>query len=78
MKHFTGLLIGRRKIGRFHGNFRGNLGRKAIGKKRRILWLFSGQISLEIDQFCADQTSLVNVFLREVIICSFNNNTLQK
>ena len=50
---------------------------QTIGKKRRI-WLFSGQISLEIDRFCADQTSIFNVFLTEVIICSFNNNTLQK
>ena len=52
-------------------------GKKSV-KKRRILWLFSGQISLEIDRFCADQTSVFNVFLTEVIICSFNNNTLQK
>ena len=33
---------------------------------------------LEIDQFCTDQTSILNVFLKEVIICSLNNNTLQK
>ena len=66
-----------RKIDRFRGNFRSKLGRKEIGKKRRILWLFSEQISLEIDRFCADQTSVFNVFLTEVIICSFNNNTLQ-
>ena len=45
---------------------------KAIGKKRPILWLFSRQISVEIDRFCADQTSIFNVFLTEVIICSFN------
>ena len=38
----------------------------------------SRQISLEIDQFCADQTSIFNVFLTEVIICSFNNKTLKK
>ena len=40
-----------------------------------------GQISLEIaeiDRFCTDQTSVFNVFLTEVIICSINNNTLQK
>ena len=42
------------------------------------LWLFSRQILLEIDRFCADQTSVFNVFLTEVIICSYNNNTLQK
>ena len=62
----------------FHGSFQGKLHQKAIDKKRPILWLFSRQISLEIDRFCADQTSLFNVFLTEVIICSFNNNTLQK
>ena len=62
----------------FHGSFWGKLHQKAIGKKRPILWLFSRQILLEIDRFCADQTSLFNVFLTEVIICSFNNNTLQK
>ena len=65
----------RGKIGRFRGNFQGKLGRKAIGKKRRILWLSSGQISQEIDRFCADQTSVFNVFLTEDIICSFNNHT---
>ena len=36
------------------------------------------QISLEIGRFCGDQTSILNVFLTEVIICSFNNNVLQK
>ena len=51
---------------------------KSYAMKSYEMWLFSGQISLEIDQFCADQTSFFNVFLREVIICSFNNNTLQK
>ena len=59
-------------------SFRGKLHQKAIGKKRPILWLFSRQISLEIDRFCADQTSLFNVFLTQVISCSFNKNTLQK
>ena len=62
----------------FRGSFRGKFSPKGIGKKRLILWLFSGQISLQIDQFCTDQTSIFNVFLREVIICSFNNNTLEK
>ena len=58
--------------------FRGKLHQKAISKKRPILWLFSRQISLESDRFCTDQTSIFNVFLTEVIICSFNNNTPQK
>ena len=46
------------KIGRFRGSFRGKPHQKAIGKKGAILWLFSWQISLEIDQFGADQTSI--------------------
>ena len=60
----------------FAGIFRANLAGKQSVKKRRNLWLFSGQISQQIDRFCADQTSVFNVFLTEVIICSFNNNTL--
>ena len=62
----------------FLGSFQGKLHRKAIGKKRPILSLFSEKILLEIDWFCADQTSVFNIFLTEVIICSFNNNMLQK
>ena len=91
--HYTGILIGRReksqisqnfegqipgKISQFHGKFQGKPHQKAIGKKRPILWLFSRQILLEIDRCCADQTSVFNVFLTEVVICSFNKNTLKK
>ena len=61
----------------FHRSFRSKLHQKAIGKKWPILWLFSRQILLEIDWFCTDQTSVFNVYLTEVIICSFNNNMLQ-
>ena len=50
------------------GIFGANLAGKQSVKKQWILWLFSGQISLEIDRFCADQTSIFNVFLTEVII----------
>ena len=57
---------------------RANFTEEQSVKKRRILWLFSGQISLAIDWFCADQTTAFNIFLTEVIICSFNNNMLQK
>ena len=64
------------KIGRFHGNFQGKLGRKAIGKQMADFVVIFGQISQEIDRFCADQTSVFNVFLTEDITCSFNNNTL--
>ena len=64
------------KIGRFRGNFQGKLGWKAIGKKTADFVVIFGQISQEIDRFCAYQTSVFNVFLTEDIICSFNNNTL--
>ena len=60
----------------FAGIFRVNLAGKQSVNKRRILWLFSGQIWQEIDRFCTDQTSVFNVFLTEDIISSFNNNTL--
>ena len=70
--------IFRDKIAEKSANFAGNLDTKQLLKKRRILWLFLGQNSLKIDRFCADQTSVFNVFLTKVIICSFNNNTLQK
>ena len=62
----------------FHRIFQGKLHQNAIGKKQPILRLFSKQILLEINRFYADQTSIFNIFLTEVIICSFNNNTLQK
>ena len=62
----------------FHGNVWGKLPRKSISKKGRFCGYFWGKILSDIDQFCADQTSVFNVFLTEVIICSFNNNTLQK
>ena len=51
---------------------------KSNGKKWLMLWLFSRQILLENNWFCADQISVFNVFLTEVIIFSFNNNTLKK
>ena len=58
-------------------NFAGFLGTN-LRKNRPILWLFSRQISLGINRLCADQTSVFNVFLTKVIICSFINNMLQK
>ena len=58
--------------------FSGQTWPKAIGKKTEDFVVIFAQILLEIDRFCADQTSVFNVFLTEVIICSFNNNTLQK
>ena len=62
----------------FRGNVWGKLPRKSISKKGRFCGYFWGKILLDGDRLCADQTSVFNVFLTEVIICSFNNNTLQK
>ena len=81
--NFTGFLGSNSRKNRpispeFRGKFQGKLRQEAMGKKRPILLLFSRQISPEIDRFCTDQTSVFNVFLTEVIICSFNNNTLKK
>ena len=61
-----------------HRNVWGKLLQKSSGKKGRSCSHIWGKILSDIDRFCADQTSVFNVFLTEVIICSFNNNTLQK
>ena len=80
MSNFVGFLgtNSQEKSANFTGIFGANFAEKQSLTKRRILWLFSGQILLEIDQFCTDQTNVFKVFLTEVIICSFKNNTLQK
>ena len=90
--YYAGVLIGRRKKVKFCGIFRGkfaekstdfegifgaNLAKNQSVKKGRFWGYFWGKTSLQKDRFCADQTSLLNVFQTEVIICSFNNNTLQ-
>ena len=55
--NFTGFLgTNTRKNRPISREFLGKLHQKAIGKKRLILWLFSRQISLEIDHFCPDLT----------------------
>ena len=57
------------KTSRFRGSFWGKLHQKAIGKIQLILWLFSRQISPEI---CADQTSILNVFVLSTTMRSRN------
>ena len=76
LRDFWGQIRG--KIGQFHGKFQGKLHNKQSVKKWPILGLFSRQISLENDRFCAEQTSVFSIFLTEVIICSFHNNMLKK
>ena len=85
--YYAGLLIGHQKKVKFHGifgdkfvekstdfaaSFKANLPENQSIKKGRICGYF-----LEANRFSADQTSIFNVFLTEVIICSFNNNMLQ-
>ena len=55
----------------FRGNFRGKLGWKAIGKKTADFVV----ISLG---FVLIRPAFLMFFLTEVMICSFNKNTLQK
>ena len=62
----------------FHGNIWAKLRRKSVGKKGRFCGYFWGKILSDVDRLCTNQTSVFNIFLTEVIICSFNNNTLQK
>ena len=85
--HYTGILISSGEVkfreifrekftgksANFTGNFRANFTKKQSVKNGQI----SRQILLEIDRCYADHTSVSNVFLTEVIICSFNN-TLKK
>ena len=86
--YYAGLLIGRRKKVKFRGIF----GDKFVEKSTDFARIFKANFAenqsikkgrfcgyfLEANRFSADQTSVFNVFLTEVIICSFNNNTLQK
>ena len=39
---------------------------------------FSAQILLKIDWFCVDLIGVFIIFLTEIMICSFNNNMLEK
>ena len=39
---------------------------------------FSEQILLKIDWFCVDLIGVLIIFLTEIMICSFNNNMLEK
>ena len=69
-----------KKSANFKGIFGANFAEKhaqSVKKTANFVVIF-GENSLQIDRFCADQTSIFNVFLTEVIICSFNNHTLQK
>ena len=55
-KDFPGQIL--RKIGRFHGKFRGKLRQETISKKQPISLDFLGANLAKIDQFCVDMTSV--------------------
>ena len=56
-KDFQGQII--RKIGRFHGKFRGETSpRSNQSKNSRFRWIFLANFA-KIDQFCVDMTSVV-------------------
>ena len=69
------------KSERFRANFAwvfgANFTKKRSEKTVDFVGIFWANFTRN-QSFCADQTSVFNVFLTEVIICSFNNKTLQK
>ena len=83
-RDFWGQIRG--KIGRSHDNFAGvfgaNFPKKQSVETADFVVIFKANFArnqLTCDQaICADQTSVFNVFLTQIIICSFNNNALQR
>ena len=90
----SGLLISRRKKVKFRGIFSdkfaeksadfriiflANIVEKQSVKNGRFCGYFKANFARNQKfNLCTDQTSVFNVFLTKVIICSFNNNILQK
>ena len=62
----------------FTGNFGAKLRQETISKKQPILLDFFWQISLKSINFASIWPALFNVFLTGIIICSFNNSSLEK
>ena len=67
MPYYAGLLIGSGKKTKFCAIFSGKFAEKSAH--------FAGIFGAN---FAENQNSVINIFLEEVIICSFNNNTLQR
>ena len=59
LKDFQGQIL--RKIGRFHGKFRGKLRQETINKKQRISLDFFGQISVKSINFASIWPTLFNI-----------------
>ena len=62
----------------FTGNFGGKPRHETISKKQPISLDFGGEISLKSINFASIWPALFNVFLTGIIICSFNNSSLEK
>ena len=62
----------------FARNFGGKLRQETISKKQPISLDFFWQISLKSINFASIWPALFNVFLTGIIICSFNNSSLEK
>ena len=75
-KDFRGKFL--EKSADFTGNFWGKLLSETISKKQPISLDFFGQISLKSINFALIWPALFNVFLTGIIICSFNNSSLEK
>ena len=76
-KDFQGQIL--RKSADFTGNFGEKLRQETISKKQPILLDFFGQISLKSINFASISPALFNVvLLTGIIICSFNNSSLEE
>ena len=76
-KDFQGQVL--RKIGRFHGKFRGKLRQETISKKQPISLDFFWQIWLKSINFASIWPALFNVFLKRdsTTVCSRNERMLK-
>ena len=76
---FQGQIRG--KIGQFCGNFAGvfgaNFTKRQSVKNGQFCGSFQGKFCQKSIGFALIRPVFFNVFLTEIIICSFNNNTLQ-
>ena len=81
---FRGIFAGKKskfieKLADFTGNFREKLHQETISKKQPISQDFFWQILLKSINFASIWPALFNVvFLTGIIICSFNNTSLEK
>ena len=76
---FRGIVVGKKsKFVEKSAHFRGKLRQDTISKKQPISRDIFWQISLTLINFVSIWKASFNVFLAGIIICSFNNSSLEK